>query len=563
MKSVSLILINGKIVTVDENFSISDALAISEDKIFALGTNTQIRRLAGNNTKIINLKGKTVIPGLIEAHLHPEMAAFSELDQEIPHVQTIDKLLCWIKSQTVVKEKGEWIIHPKFFSTRLKELRQPSLAELDSIAPSHPVFLNGTYGGMINSAAMKQSGITLKTVHPGVTFDEKTGLPTGFIKASAFDLLKVPASGKKISYKDKLIAIQSMLKRYNRYGITSLCSGSGDSEQVAMYRDMSKNNKLTVRILQNIMLSIDKGRITKDRVIDSLKELEFVTGDGDEWIRIGPLKIILDGGILTGTAYLREPWGDKINTIFGIKDPAYRGVINYNREELVSIVTAANEFDWSFTAHCTGGGGVDLLLDVYQEANRLRPIKERRFSILHGNFFTGESISLMKELGIYASMQPAWFYKDADAMKYILGKERIQLYHPYRSLLNAGVMVNGGSDHMVKWDANTSINPYNPFLAMWSVITRTTERGSVIMPSESVTREEALKMYTINNAYASFEESIKGSIEPGKLADIAILTDDILTCPVDKIKNIESELTIIGGKIVFSSETGIHPNKSV
>jgi hypothetical protein len=160
----------------------------------------------------------------------------------------------------------------------------------------------------------------------------------------------------------------------------------------------------------------------------------------------------------------------------------------------------------------------------------------------------------MAELGVYADAQAAWFYKDADAMKKILGEERIASFHPYRSLVDAGVIVNGGSDHMVKWDANASINPYNPFLAMWTMVTRTTERNSVIMADEAITREEALKMYTINNAYASFEEDIKGSLEPGKLADLAILSDDLLECPIDKIKEIQSELTMVGGKIVYSSK---------
>ena len=159
----------------------------------------------------------------------------------------------------------------------------------------------------------------------------------------------------------------------------------------------------------------------------------------------------------------------------------------------------------------------------------------------------------MSELGVYADMQPAWFYKDADAMEYILGEKRIETFHPYRSLIDAGVIINGGSDHMVKLDATTSTNPYNPFLAMWTMITRTTERGTVIMPSEAISREQALKIYTINNAYASFEESLKGSIEPGKVADMAVLTDDLLTCSVDQIKNIKSDLTLMGGKVVYSS----------
>jgi predicted amidohydrolase YtcJ len=344
-----------------------------------------------------------------------------------------------------------------------------------------------------------------------------------------------------------------MLGRYNRYGITSLFSGSGSYESMRIYRDMLEREILTARIYQNISLPI-RGEVTKESVSEILKDYRDVTGYGDEWVRTGQLKISLDGGILTGTAYLREPWGEKAGSYFGIDDPDYRGILNYTHEELLMIVTAANDLGWSFTAHCTGGGGVDLLLDVFEEVNRIKPIKERRFSIIHGNFFTREAIRRMNELGVYANMQPAWFERDADAMRYILGEERIRTFHPYRSLVDAGVIVNGGSDHMVKWDANTAINPYNPFVAMWTVITRTTDRGSVIMPSEALTREEALKMYTINNAWASFEESLKGSVEPGKLADMAVLSDDILTCPVDKIKDIESLKTILGGRIVFSQE---------
>ncbi|MEA3461446.1 MAG: amidohydrolase family protein, partial [Bacteroidota bacterium] len=311
-----------------------------------------------------------------------------------------------------------------------------------------------------------------------------------------------------------------------------------------IYRELGLENKLTLRVCQNIILGLNS----------TIKEINFVTGDGDEWARIGAVKVFLDGGILTGTAYLREPWGDKARSIFGIRDTTYRGVINYTPEELLAIVTAANENGWKFTAHCTGGGGVDLLLDVYEQVNEMKSIKDRRFSIIHGNFFTDRAIQRMSELGVYADMQPAWFYKDADAMKEILGEERIETFHPYRSLLDAGVVVNGGSDHMVKWDANTSINPYNPFLAIWTLVTRTTERNRVIISSEAITREEALRMYTINNAYASFEESIKGSIEPGKLADVAILSDDLLECPVNQIKDIRSELTIVGGKIVYHQE---------
>ena len=551
LPTADLILLNGKIITVDRKFNIAEAVAIKKDRILAVSSNKEIRKRAGLNTRIIDLQGKTVIPGLIEAHAHPESASVSELDQEIPDLHSIKELLTWIKGQANQKKEGEWIIHPKLFFTRLKELRQPTLPELDSAAPHHPVFLNGSYGGMINSFALRVSGISTDTRDAGILRDSKTGAITGFIRGSAFRLLKLPAK-RTLSVAEREQALLNMLMKYNQVGITSVCSGGGDFESYSMYRDLSKRNKLTTRIFQNILLNTSSG-FTTNMLIDTLKTFRYVTGDGDEMVRIGALKITLDGGILTGTAYMREPWGSKAQKIFGIDDTSYRGILNYSREDLLSIVQVANQLNWKFTAHCTGGGGVDLLLDVYSEVNKIKPIRPRRFSIIHGNFFTKDAIKRMAELGVYADMQPAWFYKDADAMEFILGEKRIQTFHPYRSLFEAGVIVNGGSDHMVKWDANTSINPYNPFLAMWTTITRTTERGSVILSSETISRKQALEMYTINNAYAFFEESLKGSIEAGKLADLAILNRDYLTCPVNKIKDIKSELTIMGGRIVYDS----------
>ncbi len=541
-RTADMIIVNGKILTVDEQFSIAEAVAISNDKIMAVGTNKKIRKLADGHCKVIDAEGKTIIPGLIDAHLHPEMASLSEIEEEIPDVHTIPELLDWIKSQSSIKPEGEWIIFPKMFFTRLIDLRQPRLSELDSVAPSHPVFLNGSFGGMINSAAMSASGIDSSTDHEGILRDKDTGRLTGFIRASAFGMLNLPEP-RSLTPEEREEALLAMLHRYNRCGITGLCSGAGDFHSFEMYRQLGDEGKLTVRILQNILW----------RAGDNIDTFKYVTGDGNQWARIGALKVFLDGGILTGTAYLREPWGDKARSIFGVRNPDYRGVVNFTADELFPIVEAANENNWKFTAHSTGGGGVDLLLDVYEEVNQRKPIADRRFSIIHGNFFTDRAMQRMSRMGIYADMQAAWFYKDADAMLKILGEERIKTFHPYRSMLEAGIMVNGGSDHMVKWDAEASINPYNPFLAMWSMVTRTTERNHVIVPEEAITREEALRMYTINNAHASFEESLKGSIEPGKLADLAILSGDLLGCPAEQIREIRSEMTMVGGKIVYAA----------
>lgn len=546
-----LILVNGKVVTVDEKFSTAEAVAMHGDTISAVGSNKEIKKLANDNTKVIDVKGKTIIPGLIDTHAHPERASLSELNEELPDAHSVTELLDWIESQAEKKNDGEWILHPKMFFTRLTDMRQPTLEELDKAAPNNPVFLNGSFGGLINSAAMEASGFLGKEKSEELNYDPTSGELTAFIRAAAFNKLALPVE-KKLSYEVEVEALKEMFRLYNKYGLTSVLSGYGDLNNYNRYKELSQNGELTVRITQNFLLPYNK-TASQQELIDSLKTFPLVTGEGDEWVRTGLLKIFLDGGILTGTAYMAEPWGPTAQEVYDIKDPEYRGVVNYSREQLVNIVSAACATDWTFTAHSTGGGGVNLLLDVFEEVNESYPLTDNRISIIHGNFFTKEAMKKMKKLGIIGHVQAAWFYKDADAMNYILGKDRIKTFNPYRSMIEEGVKLSGGSDHMVKLDANSSINPYNPFLGMWSMITRKTEGGSIICPEEAISRRQALEMYTINGAYATFEEDLKGSLEPGKLADLVVLSDDILTCEEDDIKDIESNLTVVGGKIVYTS----------
>ena len=293
-----------------------------------------------------------------------------------------------------------------------------------------------------------------------------------------------------------------------------------------------------------------EGRPLED-VLRDVRSLGVKTGDGDEWVRIGALKTLIDGGILTGTAYLRQPWGPKAREIFGVVYPEYRGIPRMSADEFYVFARAGAEAGWKITAHVTGGAGVDLMLDAFERVNESAPVKPLRCSFIHGNFFDRQAIERSARLGIIADMQPAWFYKDADAMLYILGSERMKTFHPYRSLIDGGVVISAGSDHMVILDDVESINPYNPWLAIWTMVTHRTERGSLIDPEEAITREEALRCYTINNAFASFEEHLKGSIEPGKLADLVVTDKDYLNCSEDELKDMKVALTVVGGKVVY------------
>jgi predicted amidohydrolase YtcJ len=549
------VLINGRIITVDRNFSVAEAVAIRDGRIIATGDTETILDLKDDSTEVIDLRGHAVIPGLDEGHGHPIGASLSELVEPIPDVHTIADVLHWIAQEAARKKKGEWIIHPKFFITRLSDMRQMTKRELDSVAPDNPVFLNGSYGGLINSKAIAVSGLNRRK-HPGILRDAKTQEPSGLIRRSAFGLLALPER-RSFTAIEKYDALKALFHRYNSIGITSVCSGGGTQEELKTFEALKANGDLSVRVFHNIIVPFDMN-LSVAEMRDALKRMGVKTGDGDEWVKVGALKVVLDGGMLTGTAFLNEPWGRNARDIYGINDPNYRGELFYSKNQLINLITAGAEAGWKLTAHVTGGGGVDTLLAAYEAVNASIPIRDRRFSIIHGNFYSADAINKMAAMNIYADMQPAWFFKDTDLLSKVLGSKRITTFHPYRALIDAGIVINGGSDHMVKVDPNTSINPYNPFIAMWSVVTRKTEKGMVFNPEQAISRAEALKMYTINNALASFEEDVKGSIEQGKFADLVVLSNDILTCPADSIKEITPLLTMVNGKKVFQALSDNH-----
>lgn len=542
-----LVLVNGKIITVDSAFSIVEAVAIHNGRFVSVGTTEEVNKWISPATRILDLKGHTAIPGIIEGHAHLVAASQSELSELIPAVSNMEELLSWIAQQAQSKKAGEWIVHPKFFFTRLDEMRAPTLEELDAVAPEHPVFLNGSYGGMVNTKALEISGLTASN-HPGLLRDKFTGKHNGSLFRSAFELLALPQPND-LTFEEKRAALKAMLARYNEVGITSVILGRSDKGELALFEALLADDELTARLYLNFAFPFSP-KATLDEIKASISQLGFRTGDGNEWIKVGALKAVVDGGILTGTAFLREPWSSKAQNIFGRSADNYQGELYLNQRELAKLIIAADDAGWNFTAHVTGGGAVDTLLAAFEEVGGTRTIRDKRFSIIHGNFYTPQAIAKMRDLGIYANMQAAWLYMDGDFINAVSNDERTD-FHPYKSLYEAKVQVIGGSDHMVKTDPNSAVNPYNPFLSIATVVNRKTRSGLTFNAAERISRQEALKMYTINNAHASFEEDIKGSIERDKLADMVVLSADILSCPEDEIKDIFPILTIIGGKEVF------------
>jgi predicted amidohydrolase YtcJ len=264
---------------------------------------------------------------------------------------------------------------------------------------------------------------------------------------------------------------------------------------------------------------------------------------------VGSLKTVIDGGILIGTSYLREPYGHNTQ-LYGYEDPVSRGVLTVPRENVFAMAQMANELGWQMTAHVTGGGALDLLLDAYEATDHVKSIKDRRFTVSHGNFPDARAIQRAGKLGVAFDVQPAWLHFDGVAIRKVLGDERMKDFIPLRSLLEAGIVTGGGSDQMIRFDPRQATNPYHPFFGMWMAITRETKEGVVINPEQRISREQALKMWTWNNAYLMFAEKDLGSIEAGKRADMVVITKDFLTCPEREIKDIEVLRTIVGGRVV-------------
>jgi predicted amidohydrolase YtcJ len=272
------------------------------------------------------------------------------------------------------------------------------------------------------------------------------------------------------------------------------------------------------------------------------------TGAGDDWIRVGPIKLFLDGGMLNGSAYMREPWPK--GPTYQIVEDDYRGLLFIQPPQLRVVLEEAAKRGWQMTAHTAGEGAMDVLLDAYADVNRSVPIKDKRWCITHANFPSQRNLELCRELGVVADVQPAWLWKDGATLLKVLGPERMRWFQPYKSWLKYTV-IGGGSDHMIRTDSYKATNPWNPWLAMWVAMTRQTENGPAPDPEERLTREEAIRLYTINNAYLHHEEAMKGSLEVGKLADFIIIDRDVLSGPLEEFRRVQVLGTVVGGKVVW------------
>jgi predicted amidohydrolase YtcJ len=541
---------HGKVVTVDRNFAIQEAIAVKDGRILLVGANHEVLKLRGARTRVVDLAGRMAIPGLMDSHSHATGAAMTEFDHPIPVMESIADVLAYIKARVAAVEPGDWIVLRQVFITRLQEQRYPTKAELDAAAPNNPVVYSTGPDASANSLALKISGID-KDFQPSgsgkIERDPATGEPTGILR-SAMQYLKVKAKTRSASEEQRDERLKELLTDYNSVGITGILDRDASPDAIAQYARLKAAGNLSVRVA----ISHDVPNTGRANELEGrIRQIAaHPLRKPDAMLRIIGVKTYLDGGMLTGSAYMREPWG--VSKIYAIDDPRYRGLLYIQPELLVPMVRAAVESGLQFTAHSVGDGAVHALLDAYEEVNKSTPVAPTRPCITHSNFMSREAIDQAARLGVMVDIQPAWLYLDAHTLVAQFGYDRLQYFQPLKSLFAAGVNAGGGSDHMQKIGSLRSVNPYNPFLGMWVAITRQSKHYErPLHPEEALSREQALQFYTINNARMMFLDDQTGSLEAGKQADFVVLDRDLLTCPVDDIRDIQVLQTYLAGKPVY------------
>jgi predicted amidohydrolase YtcJ len=549
-----LILHHGKIFTVDKAFTIASAIAVRDGRIIGVGKDADVLATRGEKTQVIDLAGKTVLPGLIDSHVHPR-AAMHEFDHVMPDMETIADVLAYVRSRATVLGEGKWIQLSQVFITRLKEQRYPSRAELDEASPKNPVLFSTGPDASLNSLALQLSGIDkdwkVSDGGPGYAEkDPKSGEPTGILRGCT-RFVKVKGSEKSASAEDTYRKTLELFQDYNANGITAVGDRATDTGSIARYTKMRDAGDLPLRL----SLSYHVNTIGEmGKIQENIRKLaDHPLRKDDPMLRLIGIKTFLDGGMLTGSAYMRKPWG--VSQIYSITDPDYRGVRLIPEGRLYPLVKAAAESGLQFTAHSVGDGAVAALLEAYEQAEKElgeEKVRATRPCITHCNFMGEDLVQRLPKLGVVADIQPIWLWMDARTLSAQFGNDRLRYFQPLKSLAEAGAIVGGGSDHMQKIGARRGVNPYDPWLGMWITLTRQARwyEGS-LHPEEKLSREQAIRFYTINNAYILFREHQTGSLEKGKFADMIVLDRDPVTCAVDDVKDTRVLATYLGGKKVY------------
>ena len=536
LNSPDLVLVGGRILTMDSRSSVAEALAVRDGKILAVGSDAAVRPMAGPQTRVIDLAGKTVVPGLIDTHAHFGAAGLGDYVVNLGPAKSVAGALELLKAFVARKKPGEWIItggwHPP---SQLAEKRYLTRQEIDSVAPNNPVYLR-TVGhfAMANSLALQKAGIDKTSPNPsGGSFEkDASGELTGVLVETAIPLVEnlVPPFTEDEEIRQYKIA-EGVL---NSYGITSVVEGATSARDTRTLQKIALSNAATLRV----------GLMYRPEPPAELSAWEAImsgsgatSGFGDDWLKFGGIKIFYDGGMTLRTAMMRDVYPDSHDN--------YRGIAQQTPERLKQLVSIANKSNWRVGVHVVGDLGVDQVLDAFEAADKEKSIRDRRFILIHASLIRPEQMDRARALGVRVDFQNVFMWDKAATVERFLGKATADRALPTKTLIDRMGLDNLGAG------TDFPVNPINPFLNIYIMVTRKDPNGNVYGASEAISREQALRLYTSAASRYMFEEGRKGTLETGKLADLAVLSADIMSIPEDQIKDIKADMTMVGGKVVF------------
>lgn len=537
--SVDMVLINGNIITIDSLNPRVQALAVSEGKIIKLGSNSEIRQLITSNTEVIDLEGKPVLPGFFESHTHLLECgdALQQIDCKASSNNSINDILEKVKKEASLKPEGEWIKGYGYDESSLLEKRPPTRWELDKVAPNHPVILNhiSLHSAVANTCALKLVGINNETNEKGILRDPKTSEITGVLVGipavkRVADLLPHP------TLKDLKIAIIKAQEEYLKKGVTSISEAGVGYDYGAIefdaFNEVDLEGKLKLRT--NLMIY---DSLFQEMMKEKPENLGVVTGSKKGNIRIDAVKLYQDGSIQGGSGALLEPY---------YYDENKKGSLLFSQEEMERKIGEAHKAGFQVAIHANGDAAIESVIDAYESVLKKNPRLNHRHRIEHCQMVTDSQLDRMRDLGIIASFFVYHVYNWGDGHKNtFIGPERASRIDPLNSAAKRNIIFGLHND--------TPVTDINPLISIWTAVNRKTKAGEILGKDQRISVEEALKSMTIDSAYLSFEENIKGSLAYGKLADMVVLSEDPTAIDMDEIKDIKVEMTIVGGKVVYKS----------
>jgi len=524
-----LALLNGRALTVDPDGSIAEAVAVKGDRILAVGSDDEISRLIGEKTKTHDLKGLTVLPGLIDSHMHPgSYGVFWVRGVKCgPDIRSVGELLASIREKADSSPKGSWILGYALDDVKLG--RYPTREELDGVSPRNPLYIQRRDGhiGVVNSTALRIASIDRNTPDPphGKIDRDEDGEPTGVLREKAKDLVydKIPP----YTVEEYKRGMRHVFDEFTSLGLTTIHASMVSPDELRALQELRADGTLRLRVCVHA-----SGR--EEGMLESLVASGIRTPFGDEWLKLTEIEWVFDTSTSGRTAAYYTPY---------VGEPENTGILLYDQEDITRRVMAAHNAGMRVGLDGVGDRGIDRALDAIEAALNQAPRSDHRHRIEHCCCVTPPIQRRLKDLAVIDASATGFLHDLGDAYKANRGKSDMRWMWPHRTLIDAGIPAPGHSDCPV-------CSP-NPWLGIYGMVTRRTSGGDVLYAGEGVTPIEAIRAYTIDGAYAAWEEGVKGSIEPGKLADLVVVDRDPITIPPEDLKTVKTVMTIIGGKVVY------------